>query len=160
MNLMSEGSKRHYKLGSKPVPILDLVHPEVTVWTGTVFLGQQVEGVSVLLDTATDLTAFNAESCKTCTGPKVDIDEESFSIRNAKIDVSYGTQWITGREARGPLCFNNQETCANDFSFLYMTSQKVFGEGISGVIGLARPRSFLLAPNETVLRDHFFLEMA
>ena len=119
-----------------------------------------MKGIPVLLDTATDLVAFNSMSCKTCSGPKVELDKDSFTIRDEKFDIKYGTQWITGSEAKGTLCWANGETCAEDFSFVSMSSQKVFGDGISGIVGLARPRPFLLSPYERVIKDHFFLEVA
>ena len=43
---------------------IELESVEVTVWTGTVFLGDQA--IQVLLDTATDLVAFNSDECEDC----------------------------------------------------------------------------------------------
>ena len=41
-----------------------------------------------------------------------------------------------------------------------MTSQDVFGKRIGGIVGLARPRPFLLSPYQEIVEEHFFLNVA
>ena len=64
-----------------------------------------------------------------------------------------------GIEATGKICLAFQ-SCADDFSFLYMVekSSNIFNENISGIVGLARPRKFALAPETKTDKSKLIME--
>ena len=55
---------------------------------------------------------------------------------------------MNGNLVESIVCID-EDICAEDFSYLYITSSSgIFNEQISGIVGLARPRSFMIAPDE------------
>ena len=106
----------------------------------------------VIFDTASDLVAINGVFCLDCFGPKFDIKpdiaNEAASLESLESIYSYGSQKIYAQEATGKVCLD-LERCADDFTYLYISRNKgIFNELYSGVVGMARPRSYLLAPEE------------
>ena len=100
--------KGRTRLGeSAPSHTFDFSSPDINVWTTSLFMAGDKE-FSVLLDTATDLTAINGEGCVDCQGPTYDIlqdlVEKGGTIADTTSQVLYGDTTMWGFEATGEIC--------------------------------------------------------
>ena len=71
--------------------------------------------------------------------------------------AAYGEQSLSGKQGTAAVCLD-LSTCADDFPYLHMTAPANFDGTASGVVGLARPRKFALAPETPVDSAKLLLE--